>query len=74
MLPIITTDDCQHLGSLLWECCLEPNIGSSLSTSVSPFFLLTLPIELDYIHRLVSCWCNVLKRHQWGRIEADLQT
>ena len=37
MSAIITPDDCQHLGPLLWECCLEPNVGSSLTASVSLF-------------------------------------
>ena len=36
MSAIITPDDYQHLGPLLWECCLEPNVGSSLTASVGP--------------------------------------
>lgn len=41
---IITVDDYQHLGPLIWEYCLEPNAGSLSAASVSPFvqlFLLT---------------------------------
>lgn len=51
---IITPDDYQHLGPLLWEYCLEPNVGSSSTTSVRPFCPVILPAELD-IGRLVSC-------------------
>lgn len=52
---LITPDDCQRLGPLLWEYCLEPNVGSSSTASVSPFHPVILPTELDCICRLVSC-------------------
>jgi hypothetical protein len=52
---IITPDDYKHLGPLLWEFCLEPNVGSSSTASVSLFRPVTLPTELDCIDRLVSC-------------------
>jgi hypothetical protein len=51
---IISPDDYQHLGPLLWENCLEPNVGSPSTASVRPFRPVTLPAELDYIGRLVS--------------------
>ena len=52
---IVTPDDYQHLGPLLWEYCLEPNAGSSLTASVSPFRPVNLPAELNCIGRLASC-------------------
>jgi len=52
---IIKPDDYQHLGPLLWEYCLEPNVGSSSIASVSHFRPVILPTELDCIRRLVSC-------------------
>lgn len=52
---IITPDDYQNLGPLLWEYCLEPNVGSSSTASVRPFCPAILPAELDCIGRLVSC-------------------
>ena len=52
---IITPDDYQHLGPLLWEYCLEPNICSSSTASVRPYCPLILPTEPDCIGRLASC-------------------
>ena len=52
---IITPDDYKDLGPLLWENCLEPNVGSSSTSSVRPFCPVTLTAELDCIGRLVSC-------------------
>lgn len=52
---IITPDDYKHLGPLLWEHCLDLNVGSSSTTSVSPFRPVPLPTEVDCIDRLVSC-------------------
>jgi hypothetical protein len=52
---IITPDDYQHLGPLLWEYCLKPNVGSSSTALVSPFCPVVVPIEFDCIGRLVSC-------------------
>lgn len=51
---IITPDDYQRLGPLLWEFCLEPNVGSSSTTSVSPYSVI-FRTELDRIRRLASC-------------------
>jgi hypothetical protein len=34
---IIPQEDYQVLGPLLWEYCLESNVGSSATASVSPF-------------------------------------
>jgi hypothetical protein len=52
---IITPDVYQLLGPLLWEHCLEPNVGSLTTTSVSPFLSIDLPTEFDFIGRLVTC-------------------
>ena len=52
---IITPDDYKHLGPLLWEYCLDLNVGSSSTTSVSHFRPVPWPTELDCIGRLVSC-------------------
>ena len=43
---IIIPDDYQHLGPLLWEYCLEPNVGSSSTASVRPFRPITLQLNL----------------------------
>ena len=40
---IITPDDYNNLGPLLWEYCLEPNVGSLSTASVRPFCPVTLP-------------------------------
>ena len=43
---VITPDEYQHLGPLLWKYCLEPNLCSSSSASVRSFCPVTLPAEL----------------------------
>lgn len=42
---VITPEDYHHLGPLLWEYCLEPNVGSSSTASVSPFRSIVLPTD-----------------------------
>ena len=43
---MITPDDYQHLGPLLWEYCLEPNVGSLSTESVRPFVQLLCQLNL----------------------------
>jgi hypothetical protein len=46
---IITPDDYQHLGPLLWEYCLEPNTGSSLTAPVRSFVQLLCQLNLTVL-------------------------